>query len=117
MIDIVRVVFATLAFAASAPTAEAGELSIFRDWVRARCIAVAAGDTPFGRDAAASAGAFVEKGTLPAEAYQAGEVLIAAALARELKGSVDVRFDTLKCLDLAAGRAVAAVVAPRHRGR
>lgn len=112
----VRVTVATLALVAVASPVEAGELALFRDWVRARCFAVAAGDTPIGRDAAASAGAFVEKGSLPAEAYQRGEAMIAAALARELFGSVDVRFDTLKCLDLAASREVGRLVG-RLRGR
>jgi hypothetical protein len=99
-----RLALAALLFVA-APAA-AGEAALFRDWIRARCLAVAAGDTDFGRDAAASAGAFVEKGSLPAEAYEAGEKLIAAALAKPLTGSVAVRFDTLKCLDLGASREV-----------
>jgi hypothetical protein len=93
----------------------AGEVEIFRDWVRARCIAVAAGDTAFGKDATASAGAYVERGSLPAEAYEAGEKAIAAALARERKGTVDVRFDTLKCLDLAASREIGRLA--RRTGR
>ncbi len=94
----------------------AGEVDIFRDWVRARCIAVAAGDTVFGKDATASAGAHVERGSLPAEAYEAGEKAIAAALAKPLTGSVDVRFDTLKCLDLAASRDIGRL-ARRERRR
>ena len=100
-----RFALAALLFVAT-PAVAADEVGLFRDWVRARCLAVAAGDTDFGRDAAASAGAYVEKGSLPAEAYEAGEKLIAAALAKPLTGSVAVRFDTLKCLDLAASREV-----------
>jgi hypothetical protein len=95
----------TLSAAAAVPVpARADEVAIFRDWVRARCIAVAAGETGFAKDAAASAGAYVERGSLPAEAYEAGEAAITAALAKPLIGSVPVRFDTLKCLELAASR-------------
>lgn len=99
----------------AATPAAADETAIFRDWIRARCLAVAAGDTDFGRDAAASAGALVEKGTLPAEAYEGGETLITAALAKPLTGSRPVRYDTLKCFDLAASREVGRLVA-RLRG-
>ena len=95
----------------ASPATAAEETAIFRDWIRARCLAVAAGDTGLGRDAAASAGALVEKGTLPAEAYEAGEKLITVALAKPLAGSVDVRFDTLKCLDLGASREVGRLAA------
>jgi hypothetical protein len=112
----VRATAAALLLAVSVTAARADEVAIYRDWIRARCIAVAAGDTPFGRDAAASAGAHVEKGSLPAAAYEAGEKLIAAALAKPLAGSVDVRFDTLKCLDLGASREVGRL-AGRMRGR
>lgn len=111
-----RTVAVALVLAAVPQMAAADEVAIYRDWIRARCIAVAAGDTPFGRDAAASAGAHVEKGSLPAAAYEAGEKLIAAALAKPLAGSVDVRFDTLKCLDLGASREVGRL-AGRMRGR
>ena len=89
--------------------ARADEVATFRDWVRARCIAVSAGDTAFGKDAAASAGAYVERGSLPAEAYEAGEAAIATALAKPLTGSVPLRFDTLKCLELAASRDIGRV--------
>ncbi len=93
-----------LSAAAVVVPARADEVAIFRDWVRARCIAAAAGDAGFGKDAAASAGAYVERGSLPAEAYEAGEAAITTALAKPLTGSVPVRFDTLKCLELAASR-------------
>jgi hypothetical protein len=103
-----------LSVTAAGPS-RAEEVVVFRDWVRARCIAVAAGETAFGRDAAASAGAYVERGTLPAEAYEAGEAAIAAALAVEKRGSVDVRFDTLKCLELAASRDIGRLAARERR--
>ena len=98
------------------PAVAAEEVTLFRDWIRARCLAVAAGDTDLGRDAAASAGAYVERGSLPAAAYEAGEALIATAMAKQLGGSQPVRYDTLKCLELGASREVGRLVA-RMRGR
>jgi hypothetical protein len=110
------VLLASALSAAAVVPARADEVAIFRDWVRARCIAVATGDTVFGKDAAASAGAYVERGSLPAEAYDAGEAAIVTALAKPLTGSVPVRFDTLKCLELAASRDIGRL-ARRTRGR
>jgi len=109
----IAVAFAVLV---ATPAAAADEVALFRDWIRARCLAIAAGDTGFGRDAAASAGAYVEKGSLPAEAYETGEAMVKAALAKPLTGSADVRFDTLKCLELGASREVGRL-AGRLRGR
>lgn len=100
----------------SAASAEPSEGALFRDWIRARCIAVAAGESPLAKDAAASAGAYVERGGLPATAYEAGEALIAAALAKPASGTKPVRYDTLKCLELATSRDVARVLA-RSRGK
>jgi len=92
----------TWPFAARAAASRDTETADFRNWALARCIAVMAGSGAVAQDAAATASAYLERGHLPAEAYEAGEALVAAALARTLTGSVPVRFDTMKCLELAA---------------
>lgn len=111
MIRAASIALATVLLAPSLAGAEPSEGALFRDWVRARCIAVAAGESPLAKDAAASAGAYVERGNLPAAAYEAGEALIAAALAKPASGTTSVRYDTLKCLELATSRDVARVLA------
>jgi hypothetical protein len=104
------------ASAASAASARDAEETDFRNWILARCMAVMAGSGPVAQDAAATASAYLERGHLPAEAYEAGDALVTTALARTLTGSVPVRFDTMKCIELTSNPRLRDLVR-RHRRR
>ena len=85
---------------AAARDAGGGEAVFLKRWALARCLAIAAKEGPFAEDAAATAGAYLEKSAAGIEAFEAMDGLAKAFLARTLAGEAPVAFDTMKCLDL-----------------
>jgi hypothetical protein len=74
--------------------------ALLKDWALARCLAVVYEDGATKADANATAGAYLERGTLPFEAYEAIERLIEQYAKRSYSGMSKSSFNTMKCIDL-----------------
>jgi hypothetical protein len=64
------------------------------------CLAQVAKNAAERDDANATAGAYLEFGRQPIEAYQRIQKLVQQYAARKYAGSVDSEFNTMKCIDL-----------------
>jgi hypothetical protein len=80
--------------------AKAPQKMLLKKWALSRCLAKASADSPAGDDAAKTAAAYLERGTVGIEVYEKLEVLAGSYLEREYTGSVKNSYNTMKCLDL-----------------
>ena len=76
------------------------QTSILKHWVLSRCISKVYSSAEAKADAEASAAAYLECSKLPIEAFNQGDVLVDAFLAKRYGGSVSSPYNTLKCIDL-----------------
>ncbi len=86
---------------------------IFKNWVLSRCIAKAYSADATKRDAEISASAYLEYGFSSIEMYEKGEMLVDEYLARNYSGSIDGKYNTMKCIDLFHSQALDAL--SRHQ--
>ncbi len=74
--------------------------TLLKNWALSACLARVAKDERDRDDANATAGAYLEFGRQPIEAYDSLRKLVDQYAARTYQGSIDSRFDTMKCIDL-----------------
>lgn len=88
-----------LSCAQPAPSVQYSQKTLLKNWTLSRCLAQAGGGS-FKADASASASAYLEFGKQPLEAYEQLSELIEKRLDGTYRGSIESRFDTMKCIDL-----------------
>nr|WP_197071691.1 T6SS amidase immunity protein Tai4 family protein [Massilia sp. JS1662] len=81
-------------------TASYSQKDLLKNWALSTCLATVATDPALRADATAAAGAYMEFGRQAPEAYAALRELAESYAARRYSGSVEGRFDTMKCIDL-----------------
>jgi methionine-rich copper-binding protein CopC len=81
-------------------TASYSQQDLLKNWALSTCLAIVATDPALRADANATAGAYMEFGHQAPEAYAALRELAENFAARRYSGSVEGRFDTMKCIDL-----------------
>ena len=81
-------------------TASYSQKDLLKNWALSTCLATVATDPALRADANATAGAYMEFGHQAPEAYAALRELAENFAARRYSGSVEGRFDTMKCIDL-----------------
>ena len=81
-------------------TASYSQKDLLKNWALSTCLAIVATDPALRADANATAGAYMEFGRQAPEAYAALRELAENYAARRYSGSVEGRFDTMKCIDL-----------------
>ncbi|MCS0612296.1 type VI secretion system amidase immunity protein Tai4 [Massilia kyonggiensis] len=81
-------------------TASYSQMDLLKNWALSTCLATVATDPAQRADANATAGAYMEFGRQAPEAYAALRELAENYAARRYNGSVEGRFDTMKCIDL-----------------
>jgi hypothetical protein len=91
--------------AATAPseasaTATYSQKTLLKNWALSVCLAKVAKNAEFKDDANATAGAYMEFGKQPIEAYDALRALADRYAQRQYSGAVQSEFDTMKCIDL-----------------
>jgi hypothetical protein len=88
------------AIAQEAATRTYSQKTLLKNWALSRCLAKVFTDTATQDDANATAGAYLEFGKQPIEAYEAINRLIDQFAMRSYSGSVKSSFNTMKCIDL-----------------
>ena len=81
-------------------TASYSQKDLLKNWALSTCLAIVATDPALRADANATASAYMEFGHQAPEAYAALRELAENYAARRYSGSVEGRFDTMKCIDL-----------------
>jgi methionine-rich copper-binding protein CopC len=81
-------------------TASYSQKDLLKNWALSACLATVATDPALRADANATASAYMEFGHQAPEAYAALRELVEKYAARHYNGSVEGRFDTMKCIDL-----------------
>jgi len=81
-------------------TANYSQKDLLKNWAFSTCLAIVASDPALRADANATASAYMEFGHQAPEAYAALRELAGNYAARRYSGSVEGRFDTMKCIDL-----------------
>jgi hypothetical protein len=81
-------------------TASYSHQDLLKNWALSTCLAIVATDPALRADANATASAYMEFGHQAPEAYAALRALAGNYAARHYSGSVEGRFDTMKCIDL-----------------
>jgi hypothetical protein len=81
-------------------TASYSQKDLLKNWALSACLATVATDPALRADANATASAYMEFGHQAPEAYAALRELAEKYAARDYSGSVEGRFDTMKCIDL-----------------
>lgn len=81
-------------------TASYSQTDLLKNWALSACLATVATDPALRADANATASAYMEFGHQAPEAYAALRELAETYAARNYSGSVEGRFDTMKCIDL-----------------
>jgi hypothetical protein len=81
-------------------TASYSQTDLLKNWALSTCLATVATDPALRADANATASAYMEFGHQAPEAYAALRELAESYAARRYSGSVEGRFDTMKCIDL-----------------
>ncbi|WP_160147403.1 T6SS amidase immunity protein Tai4 family protein [Caballeronia pedi] len=76
------------------------QITLLKDWALSRCLAKVYVEAAAKSDANASASAYLEKGDLPMEAYDAADRLASDYANRKYTGSIESEFGTKKCIDL-----------------
>jgi len=94
-----------LARAATGPTeasvtAAYSQKTLLKNWALSVCLAKVAKSTDVKDDANATAGAYLEFGKQPIEAYDALRALVDRYAQRKYSGAVQSEFNTMKCIDL-----------------
>ena len=84
----------------AAMTASYSQRDLLKNWALSTCLAIVATDPALRADANATASAYMEFGHQAPEAYAALRELAENYAARRYSGSVEGRFDTMKCIDL-----------------
>ena len=74
--------------------------TLLKNWALSRCLAQVAADSAAKDDANATAGAYLEFGKQPLEAYEELGRLVDEYAGRTYHGSVESSFNTMKCIDL-----------------
>ena len=74
--------------------------TLLKNWALSRCLAQVAADSAAKDDANATAGAYLEFGKQPLEAYEELGRLVDEYVGRRYHGSVESSFNTMKCIDL-----------------
>jgi hypothetical protein len=98
---------------AGAPMGSNAQGDILKNWALSRCLSkVSSGAT--ADDAAKSAAAYLEMGKVGADVYDRLDALTASYLARTYGGSVNGRYDTMKCIDLYNSRDLDKLVQSAH---
>jgi Type VI secretion system (T6SS), amidase immunity protein len=83
-----------------AMTAKYSQKALLKNWALSVCLAQVAEHAAERDDANATAGAYLEFGHQPIEAYEQIQKLVQQYAARKYAGSVDSEFNTMKCIDL-----------------
>jgi hypothetical protein len=81
-------------------TASYSQKDLLKNWALSTCLAIVVTDPALRADANATASAYMEFGHQAPEAYAALRELAENYAARRYSGSVEGRFDTMKCIDL-----------------
>lgn len=76
------------------------QTTLLKNWVLSVCIGKISHSEQDRRDAGITAGAYLEFGTVPIEAYEEATTLIDGYVSRTYHGSTEGNFDTMKCIDL-----------------
>lgn len=92
-------------------TASYSQKDLLKNWALSTCLATVATDPALRADANATASAYMEFGHQAPEAYAALRELAESYAARRYSGSVEGRFDTMKCIDLFHSRELNSLVA------
>jgi hypothetical protein len=79
---------------------------LLKNWALSACLSIVATDDVARADANATAGAYLEYGHQPIEAYEELRKLAEQFAGRQYSGSVPSRFNTMKCIDLFHSRAL-----------
>ncbi|HET8705339.1 MAG TPA: T6SS amidase immunity protein Tai4 family protein [Pseudomonadales bacterium] len=74
--------------------------TLLKNWALSVCLAAIAKDKAMQEDANATAGAYLEFGKQPIEAYEQLHTLAEKYSKKKYQGSVDSEFNTMKCIDL-----------------
>ena len=100
-------------------TATYSQRDLLKNWALSACLAKMATDEGARADANATASAYMEFGRQGVEAYDALRKLVDQYAARRYVGSVEGKFNTMKCIDLfhsrALNRLAATLAKPGHR--
>lgn len=81
-------------------TSTYSQKTLLKNWALSVCLAKVAKNAEFKEDANATAGAYLEFGRQPIEAYDALRELVDRYVRRQYSGSVPSEFNTMKCIDL-----------------
>lgn len=76
------------------------EVNALKNWALSYCIASTLEPGPAKQDALNTAGAYLEAGNQPIEAYEKATQLIKLYLAKNYTGVTSGAFNTMKCIDL-----------------
>ncbi|MGE5476894.1 MAG: T6SS amidase immunity protein Tai4 family protein [Bacteroidales bacterium] len=79
---------------------------LLKNWAFSACLSIVATDDAARADANATAGAYLEYGHQPIEAYEELRQLAEQFARRQYAGSVPSHFNTMKCIDLFHSRAL-----------
>jgi len=74
--------------------------TLLKNWALSRCLGQVYGDAKTKDDANATAGAYLEFGHQPIEAYDALSALVTKYVQRNYASSVGSDLNTMKCIDL-----------------
>jgi len=74
--------------------------TLLKNWALSRCLAQVAVGSAEKDDANATAGAYLEFGKQPLEAYEELGRLVDEYAGRAYRGSIESSFNTMKCIDL-----------------
>jgi hypothetical protein len=75
------------------------QVTILKKWALSRCLSHVAGQTTAGDDAARTAAAYLEMGSARIEVYEKLDALAKTFLAQTYTGSMESKYDTMKCID------------------
>lgn len=81
-------------------TQKYSQKALLKNWAMSVCLAQVAKDAGARADANATAGAYLEFGHQPVEAYDQLRVLVDEYAGRKYAGSVESEYNTMKCIDL-----------------
>ncbi|MFN7156299.1 MAG: T6SS amidase immunity protein Tai4 family protein [Acidovorax sp.] len=81
-------------------TSQYSQKTLLKNWALSICLAQAARDERTAKDAASTAGAYMEFGRQDLVVYEEIRALVAKYGALEYGGSVPSEFNTMKCIDL-----------------
>jgi hypothetical protein len=87
-------------------TASYSQRVLLKNWALSTCLGKIANNETMQKDAAATAGAYLEFGSQGPEVYEQISLLIQKYVKRRYQGAATSEFNTMKCIDLYHSKAL-----------